>query len=62
MNDYPRYVIHRTSESRQEWWTGKDWSENPADAQRFDVKPLANETTGDESATVERLEMTNQIA
>ena len=46
------FVIQRASESRNEFWTGRGWSENETDAQRYAVEPIAGEVTGDESATV----------
>ena len=47
------YVIQRTSEAKNEWWTGSGWSRNEQDAVHFDVEPHAGEETGDESATVQ---------
>jgi len=51
-----KYVIQRASESRCEWWTGIDWSEDTADALRYTDEPHAGNETGDESATAKVLE------
>jgi len=55
MADKQTYVIQRASETRCEWWTGSDWSEDDNQALQYDVKPNVGEETGDESATAEPL-------
>src|SRR5260221_13354803 len=61
VDDQPqKFVIQRASESKSEWWTGSGWSEDEADALFFDVEPMANSVTGDESATVYRQEIGKQ--
>ncbi len=59
-NRPPQFVIQRASESKSEWWTGSGWSEFEADAVVYDLEPMANEVTGDESATVQRAEIGTQ--
>jgi len=52
----PVYVIQRESESRCEWWTGSNWSEDKDAALRFSTEPSPGEVTGDEAAKAELLE------
>jgi hypothetical protein len=44
------YVIERTSETRREWWTGTDWSEDENQARWYDSEPDAPKETDDENA------------
>ena len=51
-----KYVIHRASESRCEWWTGTSGSEDEKVALRYIDEPHAGKETGDESATAQVIE------
>lgn len=45
-----RYTIERSSECMHDWWTGTDWSDNPADAKWFQHEPCGPAETQDEGA------------
>jgi hypothetical protein len=45
-----RYVIERSSESLREWWTGKRWTENYAQAKWYEIEPDASQESHDEEA------------
>jgi len=56
ISELDKFVIQRASESRLEWWTGSDWTENQVEAKRYAAEPHPNKETGDELATVAMLE------
>ena len=52
---HAQYVIHRTSETTSEWWTGTDWSEDESQALKYSYEPDVSVETLDESAKAEKV-------
>lgn len=55
------YVIHRTSETTSEWWTGSNWSEDEHQALRYSYEPDVSVETLDESAKAEKVERLESV-
>jgi hypothetical protein len=44
------FVIERTNETKREWWTGSEWSEDESEARWYASEPDAPQETQDENA------------